>query len=60
MDEKIINSELKKGDAHLLSLDNSGVFLEIAGEKLSFGEIHNAVKYFYSTGLAMIEALPVE
>lgn len=60
MDEKIINNELKDGDAHLLIIDSSGLSLEVASDKLTFTEIHNAIKYFYSAGLAMIEALPVE
>ena len=59
MDEKILKNELANGEAHLLSVDVTGNFLELTKYKISFTTVYNAVKNLHLAGIDMIEKLPV-
>jgi hypothetical protein len=52
------DTAISEGNAHLLTLDKSGVKLEIGKNSITLVALHSAMEVLYKAGIAMVNGLP--
>ena len=53
-----VTGALKPGEAHLLGVNHSGEYLEIARHRISFTSLANSLRTLHRTGTEMVQTLP--